>query len=811
MSIVEGTYLHDGVNVKYKYRKAIGDRRNLIVIFSGFRERGTYDFDGGPISSVRGNVLWILDDFSDNFAYYLCTALDFSVERAVASLIEEAIRYLGITRDQCAVAGFSKGGSAALYYGIKYNYGAILATVPQMHIGSSVRKKWPEVFSAMTKDGSSAECDYLDSLLPNLLRDDANLARNLYLFSSESDPQHKKSVVPYLRELGKYTNFNYVLTSSPLVDTHSAVTRYNVPTITSILSLLSEGVKPALGILCNGSMAPGNAASSLTLEQVRGRDEVVQALTSISFKGSLLFPEGYAFVKGYPADDYGKVRTGIQFASESFTHEVPLGGVKDPLLSTKFYEHQYCDYSTAKFASLAHKGISLSGLPEGKYHVSLNVRHGGRQHLVPASSNRSRNVWTSGEGYLYKIETDESRTTLTKRPALGAAARGAYFKEMGRWAAEDRVHFEGYFAVEGIPTAHYHDVRYYLVLCPVEGGAPIAAFPLASDNRPEINEQFRGSWIDYSKAYYATPKYRGVALMGTPPGQYAAFVTARFGDVVFSEPLESVVSISGSFSSVQLSNRPRVDVVGSCVSRDNFNSRLSPGWKSYFTLGNEHYQSSFLSLMSKPVGVSTGELEGSDQHSTRTTVRDFSKQYMVDLVAGDAPDILVVDLFADARFGCLRAEGSLVTNNDWKLHNTRYWKESAHVYQTLNLWDNEEEYLRAFRAAAGEFETLRRKHFPETRVILNSARAAYSYFDKGARVDFSKKFVNAINMRWSMLDEIFLQHVPAEAVSAGGAKTLSDPSHPGGPAPYHYESGFYRTFREELLKRLGYKMTTSLQ
>lgn len=811
MSIVEGTYLHDGVTVKYKYRKAIGDRRNLIVIFSGFRDRGTYDFDGGPITGIRGNILWILDDFSDNFAYYLCSNLDFRVERATAALIDEAIQYLDISREQCAVAGFSKGGSAALYYGIKYSYGAIIATVPQFHIGSYVMKNWPQVFDSMTGDGSTAECEYLDSLLPSLLRDDTNSARNIYLFSSESDPQHETEIAPYLNELAKYSNFNYVLTASPLVDGHSAVTRYNVPLLASLMSMLSEGATPVFGNLSNGSHAFDRSASRLTLHAVRTREEVVQAFTSISFKGSVLFPEGYAFVKGYPADDYGKVRTSVQFASDGLTWEVPLGGVKDPMLSTEFYEHQYCDYSVAKFASIAHKGIPLSDLPEGKYSVSFNVRHGGKQQLVAAGSDRPRNTWTAGEGYLYKIEADKSRTTLTKRSALGSPARGSYFKERHRWTDGGRIHVEGCFAVEGIRAADYPDVRYYLVLCPVEGGVPINAFPLASDHRAEINEQFRDSWIDYSKAYYATPRYKGIELTGTPPGRYAAFVTARFGDAVFSEPLDGTVTVSTSFNSLRPINKPTVDVVGSCVSRDNFNSRLSPGWKSYFSLGNEHYQSSFLSLMSKPVEAPVEELECVDEHSTRVTVRDFTKQYLADLIGGEAPDVLVVDFFADARFGCLRALGSLVTNNAWKLHNTRYWTEAVDERQTLNLWDDEEEYLQAFRTAAQEFETLRRRNFPKTRVILNGARAVYSYFDKGTRVEFPKKFVSELNMRWSKLDDIFLQYVPAEVISAGGAKTLSDSSHPRGPSPYNYEPEFYRIFREELLRTLGYEMKISLE
>lgn len=809
MSIVEGTYTHGGLTVKYKYRKAIGDRRNLIVIFSGFRDRGTYDFDGGPITSVRGNVLWILDDFSDNFAYYLCTNLDFSVERAIASLIEQAIHYLGITQDQCAVAGFSKGGSAALYYGIKYNYGAILATVPQMHIGSSVKKKWPDVFRSMTKEASSDECEYLDSLLPNLLREDTNLARNVYLFSSESDPQHKTSVEPYLSELGKYDNFNYVLTSSPLVDTHSAVTRYNVPTITSILSLLSEGARPVLGNLLNGSLAPGNGASTLTLAQVCSRDEVIQAFTSLTFQGSVLYPDGFAFVKGYPADEYGKVRTRIRFQSKEMMYEVPTGGVKDPLLSTKFYENQFCDYSVAKFASVAHKGIPLADFPDGKYRLFLDIRHSGRHHVVAARSDRAHNVWSAGEGSLYKIETNESTAMLTKRPALGAVALGAYFRENGRWATGSKVHFEGYFAVQGIPTSDYHHVKYYLVLCSLADGDPVRVFPMASDHRTEANSAFDDPWLDYSKAYYATRKYAGIDLSGTEPGQYRPFITARFGDAVFSEPLDGVLTVSNSYGSLGQVRKPTIGIIGSGVSHDNFNDHLSPGWSSYFTLANESYGITFLSLMSNPVQVSSGRPDSGDAHSTVVTVRDSSKTYMSELLDNPAPDILLVDFFADARFGDLQVEGSFLTANDRKLDESSYWTENQE-HQGLDPWDDEAKYLKEFRTAAQEFNILREKHFPNTQIILNSARAVSSYFDKRGRGLFSRSFVNRLNVRWAKLDDVFLQCVPAEVISAATKTTYGDPSHPRGLAPYHYERDYYVQFRETLLMLLGIEVKVSL-
>lgn len=809
VGIAEGTHIHNGVSVKYKFRKAIGDRRNLIVIFSGFRKRGTYDFDGGPASGVRGNILWIQDDFDDSFTYYLCRNLDFAVEAAVISLIDEFARSLGISRDQCIAAGFSKGGSAALYYGIKYDLGAIVATVPQLHIGSYVKKYWPDVFLAMTLEASERECAYLDLLLPEVIAADRNPSRNIYLFSSESDPQHTTEIVPYLDEFKKYNNFNYVLTASPLVTSHIAVTRYNVPLLVSVLSMLSENLKPVLGSVMNGSLSPGNAASGGSIELVREREEPIHAFTSVKLRGSTFLPDGYAFIKGYAAKAYGTVRTTLKFSSRSFTHEIPLGGVIDPMLSTQFYENQFCDYSVGKFASLANRGISLRELPFGRYDVSLDIHHEGKRSLVPARMERAMEIWSTGEGSLYKFEADGASAQLTKRPALGIKGSGVYFSEVRRWSTGSKVHFEGYFAVQGIPVARYSDVSYYLVLSDLNGGG-VEAFSMASANRPQVNTHFGEAWMDYSKAYFATPKYAGIEIPGVSPGQYSAAITARFGDTVFSEQLEGTLSVSSSFSTLgSVGTKPVVDIIGSCVSRDNFNSRLSPDWKSYFVLGNEYYQSAFLSLMAAPVQGSWGGLDTGDTHSTRVTVRDFTKEYLSEVRADGGPDMLVIDLFADARFGCVRVGGSLVTNNEWKLHETSYWK-GLDKAQTLNMRNNESEYLEEFRIAANRFNSLRQQYFPKTRIVLNSARAVYSYFDKGSRVQFPKKSVSDLNARWSKLDEVFLECVPAEVVSAATPTTLSDPAHPWGPAPYHYEAEYYSRFREQLFNLLGYEMSVSL-
>ncbi|MYQ43919.1 hypothetical protein GTW40_02370, partial [Streptomyces sp. SID4985] len=66
-----------------------------------------------------------------HYSYYMCRSMDFGIEDSVHRLIESTRARLGLTRDQVSLLGVSKGGSAALYYGLKYGYRNIVTVVPQ--------------------------------------------------------------------------------------------------------------------------------------------------------------------------------------------------------------------------------------------------------------------------------------------------------------------------------------------------------------------------------------------------------------------------------------------------------------------------------------------------------------------------------------------------------------------------------------------------------------------------------------------------------------------------------------------------------
>ena len=58
------------------------------------------------------------------------------IETSVVSLISNIMHENNILFKNVISVGSSKGGTAALYYGMKYNYGNIIVGAPQYKIGT---------------------------------------------------------------------------------------------------------------------------------------------------------------------------------------------------------------------------------------------------------------------------------------------------------------------------------------------------------------------------------------------------------------------------------------------------------------------------------------------------------------------------------------------------------------------------------------------------------------------------------------------------------------------------------------------------
>ncbi|MFJ3597405.1 hypothetical protein ACIPRU_12900 [Streptomyces sp. NPDC090126] len=242
--------------VHYRFSHAKGGNRHLVVVFANFSAPDDYGWSNGVLDNVRANILWVRDMFDGKNSYYLCKDMDFELERSVITLISNVMNSLGLTPGQCTMWGGSKGGSAALYFGLKYGFRNIVSIVPMFRIGTSVQKRPAIADFMMGGHVTEEKIRVLDSVLPELARAGANSSANLYLLSSPQDENYPVQVEPFLGLFQNYENFNFIYSESPFITDHTTVTRRNVPALMGLLNLLVDGIAPRIGFVSNGHEQP---------------------------------------------------------------------------------------------------------------------------------------------------------------------------------------------------------------------------------------------------------------------------------------------------------------------------------------------------------------------------------------------------------------------------------------------------------------------------------------------------------------------------------------------------------------------------
>ncbi len=260
--IFTGVDSSGAVPIEYRFSHARNGNRHLVVVFANFTAPGEYGWSNGVLDKVRSNILWIRDLFDGANTYYLCKGMDFSLEQSVAGLIHRVMGALSLSPDEVTMFGSSKGGSAALFFGLKYGFRNIVASVPQFLIGTYVTDGIPGAAKVMMGEVTEHNVRTLDSVLPDLVRSGANPAANIYVITSPQDEQYQRQVEPSSGcSRGGRTSTSS--TTTLLITDHGKVTLRNLPTIMGLLNLLVDGITPRIGMVRNGHEQPERDASAI--------------------------------------------------------------------------------------------------------------------------------------------------------------------------------------------------------------------------------------------------------------------------------------------------------------------------------------------------------------------------------------------------------------------------------------------------------------------------------------------------------------------------------------------------------------------
>lgn len=249
-----------------------------------------------------------------------------------------------------------------------------------------------------------------------------------------------------------------------------------------------------------------------------------------------------------------------------------------------------------------------------------------------------------------------------------------------------------------------------------------------------------------------------------------------------------------------------VAALGSCVSRDPFNTLFNPSYKDFFRVDAYQFQMSLISLMAPPISYQSKDYqfeseisENSDWHF-RT---ELNKRFLNDLVAA-SPDYLILDFYTDILFGVVKVERSYVSNKKNVFSKNKLWK-SFKLGDEINVQDDFDRYFRLFKQSVASFMKYKERHLPDTKIVVNKARFTNQYWDdvKKEIVTFGNKtpgHYERLNQYWNMLDDYVIQTYQTESLSFD--KTYyADPHYRyGGLHTVHYKNNFYEDFQLKLLR-----------
>lgn len=220
--------------IRYIFNEALlKNKEKLIISFSAFspKKEPTYNFMR-LLEKYDCNKLFILDDYAKRGTYYTGCYGKYDVEVSVMALISSIMSKYNINFKDVIVLGSSKGGTAALYYGTKYNFGTIISAVFQYNFATFLSEySDKEVSTMLFGEIKPSNLMRYDNIIRKCLNKNNN--SEIYIATGIGDEQYKKFLLPALNYMDN-NNIKYNLKLYDFIG-HNGIIEYLPEFISSVL------------------------------------------------------------------------------------------------------------------------------------------------------------------------------------------------------------------------------------------------------------------------------------------------------------------------------------------------------------------------------------------------------------------------------------------------------------------------------------------------------------------------------------------------------------------------------------------------
>lgn len=242
-------------------------------------------------------------------------------------------------------------------------------------------------------------------------------------------------------------------------------------------------------------------------------------------------------------------------------------------------------------------------------------------------------------------------------------------------------------------------------------------------------------------------------------------------------------------------NKITVSICGSSATRGCFELHNLKDLNDIIDVVNIQYQSSFISLGSKPFNKNLKFSDMITNWNKTVIQRDLSKEYLEELKELQ-PQFIVVDFISDILYGTLKFGDEVITNNRGKLKEVQFEDKGV----VFNIKTDYEAFINDWFISVSEFMGFVKENLPNTKVIIHSARFIRSYYEYNNTVRPFDKYDTLENNTILNEMERKLEEFNLNYINLNGEKYFSSERHKWKKNTIHYEQRYYRDFLLEFYK-----------
>ena len=278
-------------------------------------------------------------------------------------------------------------------------------------------------------------------------------------------------------------------------------------------------------------------------------------------------------------------------------------------------------------------------------------------------------------------------------------------------------------------------------------------------------------------------------------------------EIKLRQDLEIILSKNPKHDNGDGKNKSKIKlgVMGSCISRDAFNSHFVPNYKDFFEIIVSAQRVSIISIMQDIFNINEDLIQifpQSKVNLSRTNFIkcDFNKALIRQLLENDI-EVLIMDNYFDVVMGVLYVNDNIITNNFNDLVDTQFYKNLKDKF-VFNIIDYPEEYFSVWKEYCDLFFKFLNEYCPNTKVILNKGRLVYEMMDQNNNIhviDAFKEESNQINLFLDKLDSYMEENFNVDVINHDFQNVYCDENHIWGLGPMNYSNNYYISLIDNIL------------